>query len=137
MSLLVRLAGPADLPAALRIDSHRPDWLEAAFSGAHGQACRIAELDGEAVGFAVAGAFFSNPFLELIVTAPAARRRGVASALMDHWETAEAGRKLFVSTNRSNTTMQALLASRGYVPAGEVDHLDEGDPERFFVKLPG
>lgn len=141
MTLSVRLADPADITAALRIapnaaHAERRSWLTAAFAGAHDRICRIAERDGEPLGFAVVGAFFSNPFLELIVTAETARRRGVASALMSHWEAAEAGRKLFVSTNRSNTTMQALLAARGYIPAGEVDHLDDGDPELFFVKLP-
>jgi GNAT superfamily N-acetyltransferase len=141
MTVLVRLAGPADLAAAVRVDPkgsepERHAWLDAAFRGEHGRACRIAELDGEAVGFAVVGAFFSYPFLELIVTAEAARRKGVASALMGHWEATGGGRKLFVSTNRSNTVMQAVLAARGYVFAGEVDHLDEGDPELFFVRLP-
>jgi GNAT superfamily N-acetyltransferase len=141
MTVLVRLADARDLAAAVRIDPKgsepaRRDWLDAAFRGEHGRVCRIAELDGQAVGFAVVGAFFSHPFLELIVTAEAARRKGVASALMAHWEAEAAGRKLFVSTNRSNAAMQALLSARGYVFAGEVDHLDEGDPELFFVRPP-
>ena len=142
MSLAVRLAGLADLDFALAADpgaardAHRRDWLSRAFAGEKGRVARLALLDGAPAGFAVMGEFFSNPFLDLIVTAEAFRRRGVASALMGDIEAQHAGRKLFVSTNRSNETMQALLAARGYLLAGEVDHLDPGDPELFFVRLP-
>lgn len=93
-------------------------------------------LDGEPAGFAVVGAFFSNPFLDLIVTGQAFRRRGVASALLGEIEAIHAVQKLFVSTNVSNTVMRDLLSVRGYLPAGQVDHLDPGDPELFFVRLP-
>lgn len=142
MSLEVRLAYSDDLDAALALDpvaetsAGRRDWLSAAFAGRRGRQAWLAELDDVPAGFAVMGEFFSNPFLDLIVTADAFRRRGVASALMATIELMHAGRKIFVSTNRSNTTMQALLTARGYVPAGQVDHLDLGDPELFFVKLP-
>ena len=143
MALAIRLAGPQDAELALAIDpvagtsAHRAQWLRAAFAGEHGRIARIAVLDGEPAGFAVVGAFFSNPFLDLIVTAEAFRRRGVASALLDAVEAAHAGQKLFVSTNLSNAVMRALLPLRGYLPAGQVDHLDPGDPELFFVRLPG
>jgi hypothetical protein len=43
------------------------------------------------------------------------------------------GAKLFTSTNRSNLPMQALLAKLGFVQCGEVNELDPGDPELFFV----
>ncbi|WP_332774304.1 GNAT family N-acetyltransferase [Phenylobacterium sp.] len=142
MSLTVRLAGPADLPAALAMDevaardAHRHDWLTRAFAGEKGRVARLALLDGEPAGFAVMGEFFSNPFLDLIVTAPAARRRGVAAALLTEIERVHAGQKLFVSTNVSNTIMQGLLSCRGYLPSGQVDNLDPGDPELFFVRPP-
>ncbi|MDP3853585.1 GNAT family N-acetyltransferase [Phenylobacterium sp.] len=142
MSLTVRLAGPADLAAAITMDAvathdaHRRDWLTRAFNGETGRVARLAFLDGQPAGFAVVGDFFSNPFLDLIVTAPAARRQGVASALMAEIERVHAGLKLFVSTNVSNTVMQDLLARRGYLPSGRVDNLDPGDPELFYVRLP-
>ena len=143
MSITVRLAGPKDIDTALTIDPqaatdpHRSDWLRRAFGGEHGRVARIAFVDGKPAGLAVVGAFFSNPFLDLIVTIPRMRGRGVASALLDVIERAYADRKLFVSTNGSNTLMQAILAARGYLRAGEVDYLDPGDPELFFVRLPG
>jgi len=134
------LAGDADLaiamdPGAAHSD-HRRDWLRRAFAGEKGRLARLALLDGQPAGFAVTGEFFSNPFLDLIVTAEAARRRGVAAALMSEIEQAHAGQKLFVSTNRSNQVMRGLLTRRGYLASGQVDHLDPGDPELFFVRLP-
>ena len=143
MAIVVRLASAEDAETALAIDpsaardGHRRDWLHRAFAGEHGRVARLAMLDGEPVGLAVVGHFFSNPFLELIVTAPQARRQGVAGDLLDVIERAHADQKLFVSTNQSNVLMRALLPRRGYLPAGQVDHLDPGDPELFFVRLPG
>lgn len=142
MSLAIRLAGPGDLAAAVAMDAvaahdpHRRDWLTRAFDGEKGRVARIALLDGDPAGFAVMGEFFSNPFLDLIVTAPTARRRGVASALMAEIERVHAGAKLFVSTNVSNTVMQDLLAARGYQPSGRVENLDPGDPELFYLRAP-
>lgn len=143
MALVVRLAGADDAEIALALDPaaatspHRAAWLRRAFAGEHGRVARLALLDGEPAGFAVVGWFFSNPFLDLIVTGQDLRRRGVAGALLDEIERMHADQKLFVSTNVSNTIMRALLPARGYLPAGQVDHLDPGDPELFFVRLPG
>lgn len=142
MSVTVRIASARDAEIAQALDpgaatdDHRRDWLRRAFAGEHGRVARLAFVDGKPAGFAVVGHFFSNPFLDLIVTAPRLRRRGVASALLDVIERAHADQKLFVSTNRSNETMQAILGARGYLAAGQVDHLDPGDPELFFVRLP-
>lgn len=143
MAVAVRLASADDAEIALAIDPaaatspHRAAWLRRAFAGEHGRVARLALLNGQAAGFAVVGWFFSNPFLDLIVTDARLQRRGVASALLDEIERAHADQKLFVSTNESNTVMRALLPARGYLPAGQVDHLDPGDPELFFVRLPG
>lgn len=142
MGLSVRLADATDLDAILAIDpaaardAERRQWLARALTVGRGHVVWLALVDDAPAGFAVMGEFFSNPFLELIVTAETLRRRGVASALMAVIEMTDAGRKIFVSTNRSNAAMQALLTARGYVPAGQVDHLDPGDPELFFVRLP-
>jgi GNAT superfamily N-acetyltransferase len=142
LTVSIRLAGADDADVALAIDPtaatspHRADWLRRAFAGEHGRVARIAYLDDQPAGFAVVGWFFSNPFLDLIVTDARLQRRGVASALLDEIEREHAARKLFVSTNVSNAVMRALLPARGYLPAGQVDHLDPGDPELFFVRLP-
>lgn len=142
MTLQIRLATPADLAAAREMDpavatsAHRREWLASAFTGEKGRVARIVLVDGEPAAFAVMGEFFSNPFLDLIVVAERFRRKGLASALMGELERAYADRKLFVSTNVSNAPMRALLTARGYLFAGQVDHLDPGDPELFYVRLP-
>ena len=142
MAVAIRLAGADDAAIALAIDpvaatsAHRADWLRRAFAEEQGRVAQMAYLDGRPAGFAVMGRFFSNPFLDLIVTDPRFQRRGVAGALLDEIEREHAGEKLFVSTNVSNAIMRALLLARGYLPAGQVDHLDPGDPELFFVRLP-
>lgn len=142
MTVTIRMAGADDVEIALAMDPaaatspHRAAWLPRAFAGEHGRVARLALLDGEPAGFAVVGWFFSNPFLDLIVTDARRLRQGVASALLDEIERAHAAQKLFVSTNVSNAIMRKLLPARGYLPAGHVDHLDPGDPELFFVRLP-
>jgi len=37
--------------------------------------------------------------------------------------------------NRLNLHVQCLLVKRGYVLAGIIHHLDEGDPELVYVKI--
>jgi len=39
---------------------------------------------------------------------------------------------MFTSTNRSNLAMQSLLRREGWLFSGELDGLDEGDPELVF-----
>jgi hypothetical protein len=42
--------------------------------------------------------------------------------------------RLFTSTNRSNELMRKLLGKAGFTFCGEIDALDEGDPELFFFR---
>jgi len=94
--------------------------------------------DGELVGFAVVTRnFYNYPFVDLLVVAEAARRRGAGSALMAHCAAVHDADRIFTSTNESNAPMRALLAKAGWLPAGVVHYLDPGDPELIFVKLRG
>lgn len=142
MRLVVRLATSQDAETAIALDpaaardTHRRDWLRQAFAGRHGRVARLVFADDAPAGFAVVGEFFGHPFLELILTAAGFQRRGVASALMAKIEQDHLDQRLFVSTNESNTVMRDMLTARGYEPAGQVDHLDPGDPELFFVRRP-
>ncbi len=81
--------------------------------------------------------FYDQDFIALVVTAPAWRKRGVASALMHAAEAASRRDRIFTSTNESNAPMRALLAKRGYLASGQIDNLDPGDPELVFVKFLG
>lgn len=62
------------------------------------------------------------------------RHCGIGFALLNHLFAICKTQKLFTSTNKSNEPMQKLLGKSGFSFCGEIDALDEGDPELFFVK---
>ncbi len=101
-----------------------------------GQA-HVALRGGLLVGYgALTRGFFRSPFVEMLMVAEGERRSGVGFALLGHiGGLVPAAEKLWTSTNTSNAPMRALLARAGFVPAGQVDQLDEGDPELVFVRL--
>ena len=97
--------------------------------------CYIAEDGDQIIGFAIMSfSFFNYGFIELLIIAEEHRRRGMGAALLDYlfWQCKT--EKLFTSTNESNTPMRELLAKSGFIPCGQIDALDEGDPELFFVR---
>jgi GNAT superfamily N-acetyltransferase len=135
----IRRIGPTDLDRLAQIDpltardarrrAHLGELLTLGLSwGAFG--------NGEMVGFAVVSRhFFNFPFVDLLLVAEAQRRQGVGRSLMDHCEQVHDADRIFTSTNESNGPMRALMASAGWRPCGQVDALDPGDPELFFVKF--
>jgi GNAT superfamily N-acetyltransferase len=135
----VRPALPEELAALERMPhalhyAHHPEFIRHALGTKH---CLVAEVDGALAGFAVWDrGFYARPFLWMLGVQPAHQHRGVASQLLEQVEQLNAGLPLYTSTNESNGAMHALLASRGYAPAGRLDDLDPGDPEIFFVKQP-
>lgn len=95
-----------------------------------------AVADGEALGFAlVTRHFFGFPFVDLLVVADDARRRGVGLALMSQCERDHDADRIFTSTNESNAPMRGLLDKAGWQASGQIDNLDPGDPELVFVKF--
>ncbi|NBC11104.1 MAG: GNAT family N-acetyltransferase [Planctomycetes bacterium] len=87
------------------------------------------------VGFALINPFFfDHDFIELVYIHPAHRRQGLGTALVARCERESHTEKLFTSTNRSNTAMQALLTKRGFIRSGVVENLDEDDEELIFLK---
>ncbi len=78
--------------------------------------------------------FFGYPFIELLIVHPDHRRKGAATALIEHIEAIAPGEKLFTSTNQSNAPMQALCERLGFVKSGWIDNLDPGDPEIVYFK---
>ena len=125
---------PADFEALVAIDTvagSNParqqairDWLAAG-------ATAVAESDGKLVAYGVMRPiFFHEPF----VVDAATRQTGIARALLAHLDGCHDRPKLWTSTNRSNAPMQALLVSEGFIYAGEVEGLDEGDPEMFYYR---
>ena len=133
-AIAIMQAGPGDLAAVLAIDD-RPDRAtdvsEAIVSGR----CLIAKIDGGIAGFCVGGTFFGHDFLELLIVAEYRRRQGVGAALVEAFAARVSTTKVFTSTNASNAPMRALCERLGFVQAGTIDHLDEGDPEVVYVRL--
>jgi ribosomal protein S18 acetylase RimI-like enzyme len=72
--------------------------------------------------------------IALLMVHPEYHRQGVATALVKECESNCPANKLFTSTNESNTAMRLLLAKLGYARSGQIENLDEGDPELIFVK---
>jgi GNAT superfamily N-acetyltransferase len=96
----------------------------------------LATLDDEPAGYAVVTRhFFNFPFVDLLHVSDALRRGGVGRALMAHCEAAHDADRIFTSTNESNVPMRALMVAMAWRPCGQVDALDPGDPELFFVKF--
>ena len=93
--------------------------------------------DGSIGGFAVVrpAHFFGRDFVDLLMVDPARRRSGIGRALL-RAALANAGTgQVFTSTNASNQPMLSLLRAEGWSLSGELDGLDEGDPELVFYKL--
>lgn len=80
--------------------------------------------------------WFGHPFIELLVVHPGHRRRGIGRAMLCHLLATAGPGKVFASTNESNEPMRRLLESEGFTASGVIHNLDEGDPERVFVKSP-
>jgi ribosomal protein S18 acetylase RimI-like enzyme len=139
VTALVRAATPDDLgalepilPAFLAPPYKRGRFLRAL---SNGEVC-VAHVDGGIVGFMWLTEFFGHRFVNVLAVASHERRNGHAGVLLAAAEANLPTDRIFTSTNRSNTPMHALLARYGWSRCGEVDQLDPGDPEVFYVKRP-
>lgn len=137
--IVTRAAGHGDVKAMLACDAYaqghpeRGEAVRAAVGQGH---CQVAVRAGKVAGYALThGDFFGHAFVSLVVVSPAHQRRGVGVRLLAAAEAACTTAKLFTSTNQSNGAAQGLFASAGFVPSGQIDHLDEGDPELVYVKF--
>ena len=98
----------------------------------------LVHIDGGSVGgFAVVRAayFFGRDFVELVMVDPARRRAGIGRGLLQAALVTAATEQVFTSTNSSNQPMRSLLRAEGWSFSGELDGLDEGDPELVFYKF--
>ncbi len=139
MTALVRAATPDDLgalepilPAFLAPPYKRDRFLRAL---SNGEVC-VAEVGGGIVGFMWLTDFFGHRFVNVLAIETHRRRNGYAGVLLASAEANLPTDRIFTSTNRSNAPMHAVLARYGWSRCGEVDQLDPGDPEVFYVKRP-
>lgn len=113
-------------------DTSRRKYIEKAVA----EECCLIVKEGEIVqGFLLYDTnFFECSFISLIIVSKAARRKGYATALITYFESISPTKKIFSSTNQSNTNMQKVFTSMGYVQSGFVENLDDGDPEIIYFK---
>lgn len=128
----------ADLSILSKIDSmiigneHRKSKIEQYILN---EQCVLSSLNGEPVGFACYDtSFFEYCFIQLVIVNPDFRRLGLASVLIRYIEEHCPTPKLFTSTNESNTIMQQVCLSMGFVKSGIIENLDDGDPEWVYFK---
>ncbi|MCX7289947.1 GNAT family N-acetyltransferase [Janthinobacterium sp.] len=136
--IITREAGPGDVAAMLACDAYaqshasRGDAVRDAVG--KGQ-CQVAMRAGQVAGYVLThDDFFGHGFVSLVVVDSGQQRRGVGLRLLAAAANTCPTAKLFTSTNQSNVAAQRLFASAGFVPSGQIDHLDEGDPELVYVK---
>lgn len=137
--IVTRAAGHGDVEAMLACDAYaqthpeRGQAVRAAIGKGH---CQVAIRAGQVAGYVLThGDFFGHGFVSLVVVAPAHQHCGVGLRLLAAAAATCKTGKLFTSTNRSNGAAQRLFARAGFVRSGQIDHLDEGDPELVYVKL--
>lgn len=136
----IRQATPDDVRALIQLDTyatahtHRRVFIHDAVVR---QQCLVAvDTAGRCAGYLVlTHDFFDHGFVALVVVSPAHQRQGVALRLLAAAQAACKTPKLFASTNASNTAAQALFAKAGFVPSGQIDNLDDHDPEQVYVKF--
>jgi len=134
----IRQANESDVEALCSLDliarreNQRRDFIRQSIASG---TCYVAMAENEVVGYGVLNySFYSNGFIDMLYVHANHRRRGVASLLLLHLESLCETPKLFTSTNLSNLAMQSLLTKSEYVSSGEIDNLDEGDPEIVYLK---
>ena len=136
---LIRQATPDDVRALVELDAyatahaHRRVFIHDAVIR---QRCLVVVTAGECAGYLVlTDEFFSYDFVALVVVSPMHQRQGLALQLLAGAEALCKTPKLFASTNASNLASQAMLAKAGFIPSGQIENLDEHDPERVYVKF--
>lgn len=97
--------------------------------------CFIIVLNTHAVGFVIFDyRFFNQGWIELIIIDEKFRNRGIAGQVFKLLCKLSKTNKVFSSTNKSNAQMQKALLKAGFTFAGEIEGLDDGDPEWFYYK---
>lgn len=133
MNIEIIPATADDITQIAKIDHlHRIEKISTAINQGE---CYIAKESSSIIGFAIMSYhFFDFGFVDLLIVAEEHRQRGIGVALLDYLSRQCKTEKLFTSTNESNTPMRKLLVKAGFIPCRQIDALDDGDPELFFVK---
>jgi len=135
----VRRATRADLEAVLALDLSSPvdhSHAELLTTRVESGEVLIFENDAQLLGFAIVAArsFFGFDFVELLSVAERVRRMGVGSSLLSEAAAQSSTDRVFISTNKSNRPMIALLENAAWLFSGKLEGIDEGDPELIYYK---
>lgn len=135
----IRLATPAEIDAVIGVAPAGRERQQAIAEWVQAGQCWVCWQDGMAAGYAAfTRTFFRSPFIEMLVVSPSTRRQGIGRALMEHCiGLVPHDQKLWTSTNESNAPMRAMLPQLGFVYTGQFAGLDEGDPERIYLRWSG
>ncbi|MGJ7544262.1 N-acetyltransferase family protein [Variovorax sp. LT1R16] len=137
-SIVVRPALRSELDVLLQCDSYaqsNESRVEELRFALETQSCLVAEVASEAVGFVLLQySFFGNGFIPLVCVPGHRRGHGFGLQLLVAAEQHCRTKKLFASTNSSNTVAQRLFTKAGFAPSGTIENLDVGDPELVYFK---
>lgn len=101
------------------------------------QAVTLCKADGEVRAYGVLETtFLGHALISMVYVDPSWRRRGAATARLTHLCAVSPTPKVFSLTNLSNAPMHALCRRLGWEVNGLLNHLDDGDPEVVYVRLP-
>jgi GNAT superfamily N-acetyltransferase len=73
-------------------------------------------------------------FIELLAVLAEERRHGIGTLLLHHTVEMSSTDRVFTSTNQSNLPMIRLLEKAGWRFSGQLQGIDEGDPELVYFK---
>lgn len=138
--VVVRRAVADDISGIRRVDrlTSRGDQSRAEFCGRciDPAECLVYVEHGSVGGYAILkpAHFFGRDFIDLLIVDPARRRSGIGRALLRAALAAAGTEQVFTSSNASNRPMQSLLQAEDLSFSGQLDGLDEGDPELVFYK---
>jgi ribosomal protein S18 acetylase RimI-like enzyme len=134
----IRLATSAETEAVIGIAPAGDERREAIAEWVAAGQCHVLWQDGVAAGYVVlTRSFFRSPFIEMLVVSPQHRRQGIGRALVEHcMGLVPPQQKLWTSTNESNFPMRQMLQQLGFLYTGQFFGLDEGDPERIYLRQP-
>ncbi len=97
--------------------------------------CFLILVENQEVGFVIFDyRFFDQGWIELIIINEKYRGKGIGGKTFDLICEQCKSDKIFTSTNSSNIQMQKALSKADFAFAGEINGLDDGDPERFYFK---
>ena len=76
----------------------------------------------------------STLLTELLCVSFSSRRSGVGSALLRRAVGMSSTERIFTSTNKSNAPMTGFLEKIGWRFSGELEGIDDGDPEMVYYQ---